>query len=177
MKNKIFMLFICSSLVFSCNPSVYAQTNSSENVSIESETEIKSPVKSGTYEIELECDEEYENKDENTIKLHFSSTVENDVTGNWRISTLSTSKKVTDYALKYYDTFFSSDDEIHGIVNFADSTTIRIKSVFSNVINVSVLSYVDGEEHDAKILFGGDLLEDYWIYVDTGEIEDIMSEE
>ena len=184
MKNRIAALIISVSLAFGCAPAVYAQENTSENISTESETEVKEPVKSGTYKIELESDEpeEEDNKEaadeeENVLTFFFSDNVNNDVTGKWRISKVATTRKATDYALEYYKTLFSSDDEIHGIVNFTDSTTIRITSVFSDTIDVSVLSYVDGEEHDAKLLFGGDLLEDYWINVETGEIEDIMNEE
>lgn len=178
MKNKIAALIISVSLAFGCNPAVYAQENIPENISTESETEVKEPVKSGTYEIELESEEsDGANDEENILTFFFSDNVNNDVTGKWRISKVATTRKATDYALEYYKTLFSSDDEIHGIVNFTDSTTIRIKSVLSDTINVSVLSYVDGEEHDAKLLFGGDLLEDYWINVETGEIEDIMFEE
>lgn len=178
MKNRIFMLAISASLIFSCAPVAYAQENTSESVESESESEVKEPIKSGSYDIELETDEEDSSDDEeNVLTFFFSDNVNNDVTGKWRISKVATTRKATDYALEYYKTLFSSDDEIHGIVNFTDSTTIRITSVLSDTINVSVLSYVDGEEHDAKLLFSGDLLEDYWINIETGEVEDIMSEE
>lgn len=178
MKNRIFMLAISASLIFSCASVAYAQENTSESVESESESEVKEPIKSGSYDIELETDEEDSSDDEeNVLTFFFSDNVNNDVTGKWRISKVATTRKATDYALEYYKTLFSSDDEIHGIVNFTDSTTIRITSVLSDTINVSVLSYVDGEEHDAKLLFSGDLLEDYWINIETGEVEDIMSEE
>lgn len=70
-----------------------------------------------------------------------------------------------------------SDDEIHAIVNFTDSTTTCITQLFSDTIDVTIHNYIDSEEHDAKVLFGGDTLEEYWINVDTGEIEDILNEE
>ena len=34
-----------------------------------------------------------------------------------------------------------------------------------------------GEEHDAKLLFGGEVTGDYWIDVETGEVEDLNAEE
>ena len=38
-------------------------------------------------------------------------------------------------------------------------------------LNVSVYEHVDGEEHDAKSLFGGMLLAEYKINPETGEIQ------
>mgnify|MGYP000787866733 FL=1 len=42
------------------------------------------------------------------------------------------------------------------------------------MLDVSIYEYVDGEEHDAKLLFGGTLLKQYFVYTDTGEIEEIQ---
>lgn len=41
----------------------------------------------------------------------------------------------------------------------------------SEVVSESVLDYVDGEEHDAKKMFGGTPLESYCVYLDNGDIE------
>lgn len=76
------------------------------------------------------------------------------------------------YALAYYKEYFKSDDEIHAIVNFNYKTTTQI-SVLGDILDVSVHEYVDGEEHDAKLLFGGRLLKEYFVNKDTGEIEEI----
>lgn len=178
MKNKIAALIISVSLAFCCNPTVYAQENVPENVSTEYETEVKEPVKSGTYEIELESDEsDGADDEENILTFFFADNVNNDVTGKWRIAKVSTKISTEKYALDYYKKFFSSDDEIHAIVNFTDSTTTCITQLFSDTIDVTIHNYIDGEEHDAKVLFGGDTLEEYWINVNTGEIEDILNEE
>lgn len=118
-------------------------------------------IESGSYDID-------------NIEFSFSDSVRNDTTGNWRISLISDSATPDEYALDYYNTLFSSDDEIHAVVNFSLNTTTRISVLYEGVLDITVLEYVDGEEHDAKELFGGDLLAEYWIHADTGEIEKIQ---
>ena len=72
----------------------------------------------------------------------------------------------------------SSKDEIHAVVNFTDQTTTKISDApISGYVSVTVHKYVDGEEHDAKLLFGGEVTGDYWIDVETGEVEDLNAEE
>lgn len=99
--------------------------------------------------------------------------VRNDVTGNWRITTIAENIQMEDYALDYYKKYFKSDDEIHAIVNFNYKTTTQI-SVVGNLLDVSVYEYVDKEEHDAKLLFSGMLLKEYHVDKDTGEIEEVQ---
>ena len=103
-----------------------------------------------------------------TIK---ATSVRNDKTGNWRYSAFSESGlDISEYALSYYNEYFESDSEIHAVVNFADKTTTRI-SYTSGMLFVTVLEYVDGEEHDAALLFSGDVISDYIVYTDNGDIE------
>ena len=118
-------------------------------------------VKSGTYDI-------------NGESFYFSDSVRNDVTGRWRISTTTSSQDVTQYAIDYYNTLFSSDDEIHAIVNFTLNTTTSISILVNGTLHVAIHEYVDGEEHDAKELFNGMLLGEYSINIETGQIEKIQ---
>lgn len=120
------------------------------------------PIKSGTYTID-------------DIEFWFSDSVINDTTGRWRISSIASSKDITEYAVDYYNTFFSSDDEIHAIVNFSLNTTTSISVPYDGTLDVAVHEYVSGEEHDANDLFGGMLLAEYFINLNTGEIENILS--
>ena len=46
--------------------------------------------------------------------------------------------------------------------------------VLSGQLDVSVYEYVDGEEHDAKELYSGMLLSEYFVNMDTGEVEQIQ---
>lgn len=41
------------------------------------------------------------------------------------------------------------------------------------MLDVSVLSHIDGEENDAKILFSGDVIQDYMISIESGELVNI----
>ena len=101
-----------------------------------------------------------------------ANDVPNDVTGNWRICTIANNIQMVDYALNYYKLKFMDDNEIHGIVNFNYKTTTKI-SVLGNILDVAVYEYVSGEEHDAKILYGGKLLCEYFVYKDNGDIEKV----
>ena len=44
-------------------------------------------------------------------------------------------------------------------------------------IYINVHEYIDGEEHDAKVLGGGELLKSYIVNLETGETEDLSAEE
>lgn len=107
-----------------------------------------------------------------TPKYTVVTNVPNDVTGNWRITTIAENIQMQDYALDYYKEYFKSDNEIHAIVNFNYKTTTRI-SVMGNLLDVAVYEYVNKEEHDAKLLFSGMLLKEYHVNKYTGEIEKI----
>ena len=105
--------------------------------------------------------------------IHLGVTkVRNDATEKWRISTIAENIDFVDYALSYYNEYFSDDSEVHAIVNFTKKTTTKI-TVVADQIDVSILEYVDKEEHDAKILFSGNLLKEYLIYKDNGDVEKV----
>lgn len=102
-----------------------------------------------------------------------TATVPNDKTGNWRYSAYSESDlDISEYALSYYDEYFTSDKEIHAVVNFAAKTTTKI-SCSDGMLFVTVHKYVDGEEHDADLMFSGDVISDYIVYADNGDIESL----
>ena len=100
------------------------------------------------------------------------SKVRNDVTGNWRVSTIAEPIIMSDYAVDYYRQYFSSQDEIHAIVNFNKKTTTSISTlgaISPDTIVVTTYEYVDGEEHDAKKMFSGMKLSEKYYDIDTGE--------
>lgn len=99
--------------------------------------------------------------------------VPNDVTKNWKYVTIAQSTDFTEYALSYYNTYFSDNKEIHAIINFTNNTTTKI-SVIGNMLDVTIYEYVDKEEHDAKKLFSGMLLTEYFVYIDNGDIEEVQ---
>lgn len=108
------------------------------------------------------------------IAVTFSDSVRNDKTGKWKLSKVATASEITEYAANYYNTFFSSDDEIHAIINFSLNTTNKISMLSSDLMDITVYEYVDGEEHDAQKLFSGTLLKEYFVTLSSGEIEEIQ---
>lgn len=98
----------------------------------------------------------------------FYNKVRNDVTGNWRLAAGASGTPISSCALEYYETMFTSDDEIHAVWNATLGTTTSIK-VMSGLLFVDTFEYVDGEEHDAKLLFSGMLLDSQIIDLATGE--------
>lgn len=99
--------------------------------------------------------------------------VRNDVTGNWRISLISdTNFDAVYYAVSYYKTYFNDDKEIHAIVNFANNTTTKIQCM-DNILYLTTYDYVKDEEHDANLLFSGTVLQQYMIYLDNGDIQQL----
>ncbi len=124
---------------------------------VPAESEVPTTIKSGRYALP------------SGMELNFSDTVRKDVTGNWRISTTSSGTPVSDCALEYYETLFSSDDEIHAVWNATLGTTTSI-SASGGLLFVDTHEYVDGEEHDADLLFSGSLLDSQIINIETGEL-------
>lgn len=102
------------------------------------------------------------------MEFLFVDNVRNDTTGRWRRAVTSDSYVPADYALEYYQQMFSSDDEIHAIWNATLKTTTRI-SASNGLLFVDTFEYVDGEEHDAKMLFTGTKLDSRIIDIATGE--------
>lgn len=122
-------------------------------------TEKDKTVKEGSYDID-------------GMDIGFSNSVRNDTTGRWRMAKVTGNKSTEEYALDYYKELFSNDNEVHAVVNFTLNTTSCITCVGGKV-HVAIYEYVDGEEHDAKKLFGGTKYAEYNIDIETGEIETI----
>ena len=81
--------------------------------------------------------------------------------------------QMVEYAKDYYQWKFTNDDEIHCIVNFYNNTTTKIQYLSGNLF-VTVHEYVKGEEHDANLMFSGTVLQDFIVYLDNGDIEQIQ---
>lgn len=122
----------------------------------EDDVENSDTIKSGSYT--LPCG----------MKIQFFDSVRNDATGKWRRSATSDSFVPADYAYEYYNEMFSSDDEVHSIWNATLKTNTRLTVAFG-ILYVDTLEYVDGEEHDANIMFSGNVLDSKMIDIETGE--------
>ena len=112
-------------------------------------------------------------KDFREISTSKPGKVTNDVTGNWRLSKINTSDDIIEYVKSYYENNFNDDSEIHAIINFTLNTTTNVSVLFDNILSVTIHEYVNKEELDAKKLFSGMVLGEYWIYLDNGDIEKI----
>lgn len=106
--------------------------------------------------------------------LVWRGDVRNDVTGNWRLATYASGNSLETFAAEYYKAFFESDDEIHAVIDKNAGVTGNISVLFSNIIDVTLHEYIDKEENDAKVLFGGRVLKEYWINLTDGSIEEIQ---
>ena len=107
------------------------------------------------------------------FNVTFSKTYRNDTTGNWRLARIAENINIEEYAVDYYNNYFESDTEVHIIINFSLNTTTCI-TVMGNLLDVTIMEYVDKEEHDAVIACTGTLLKEYHVNIDTGEIEEIQ---
>ena len=74
------------------------------------------------------------NKDFKKISTSKPTKVRNDTTGNWKLSKITTTDDILEYAKSYYDNNFTSDDEIHAIVNFTLNTTTCVSTLFDNMV-------------------------------------------
>lgn len=107
------------------------------------------------------------------ITFDYCGNVKNDKTGKWRLSKVNSALDVTEYALYYYKNYFKSDDEIHAIINYSNDTTIRIRTISAlGLLDVTTLTHIQGEENNADILFGGDVINSYMINIKSGELVD-----
>lgn len=141
--------------------------NTETGTAAESETEVTIPHRTDSDIVGIS------DKDVSDTDIYFYGNVKNDVTGNWRYSMTADNIDIENYALSYYKTYFKSDSEIHGIVNFTRKTTSSIR-VNGGILFLDIYDYVDGEEKDAKLMFSGTLLKSYMIYTDNGDIQQIQ---
>lgn len=111
------------------------------------------------------------NKDINDLQLEFYDKVKNDVTGSWKCLIIPSAINIQDYALSIYNQYYG-DSKILVIENLGNRTC-TVMTDFGEFLDITVHEYIDGEENDAKLMAGGDWLEQYWIYKDNGDIEKI----
>ena len=101
----------------------------------------------------------------------FYESVNNDVTGNWRELVYYGAENILDNIPEYYAAYYKDNNEIHIVVNLGLKTTAILNVLSDDIIDVSLHEYVDKEEHDAKKIGDGELYGQYWVHLDTGEVE------
>lgn len=96
--------------------------------------------------------------------------VNDDITGNWRMTYVDTKETAEEYAIAYYKEYFKSDNEIHFLVNQHLKTTSVI-SKFNNQLDVRIYEYALGEEYSADTIASGIKYGEWYVHLETGEIQ------
>ncbi|MDU4750355.1 MAG: hypothetical protein E6X86_04930 [Clostridium butyricum] len=177
------ILFVVFIVALSVSIELYPpeQEKAKETTSVNSTTDKEVPeAKNESSENEETTNEKQEvptraesigKSDKEMVKVTVGN-VNNDTTGNWKLARIADNIKIEECALDYYKKYFKSDSEIHAVVNFNYNTTTCIRKS-GDYLDVTIHEYVSKEEHDAKKLFGGMVLGEYFIYLDNGDIEKV----
>lgn len=102
----------------------------------------------------------------------FNESVPNDVTGNWKSVIVDEKFDVVKNAIDLYNCYFSNEQTILAVINLENQTTACISKVLG-ALDITIHKYVDGGENDAKSMFCGKVLSEYWVYIDSGKSEKI----
>ena len=125
---------------------------------------IIDPVESGTYEID-------------DLKFYYKNNVPYDEGGHMRISVIYDDTDLNEYAADYFDFFYRDPTEIHYIVNLGLKTTTRIDKFLDDQLYITVYEYVDGEENKGNLTASGDILQEYLLNKETGEVDPVEDDE
>lgn len=171
MRRMLIALMAAMCLITACGGSGDAKkTEAATSAATEAVTEAATTEEETTEEETTEASALAE------YNIMYQDYVRNDKTGRWRLARMAESVPTVDIALDYYKEYFQSDDELHFVINFTLNTTTSIAR-YDNYLDVCVREYVSKEEHDAVMLGSGMLLKEYWVYVDTGEVEELDLDE
>lgn len=175
---KIVVGFFAILIILGIIGTAFSSDDNAKNNSEKNETNVSIPNSEAALQEPSTVSESSEIFDDipssvSGVDVTFASSINGDVTGNWRLARVATDKETQDYALDYYKAFFKSDDEIHWIVNFSNNTTASIKCM-GDFLFVDIFDYVKGEELSAKDIGSGTLLSEYQITISTGDIEKIQ---
>lgn len=135
-------------------------------------TQITIPSMTAAY-IDRENAEESEHVqsgsyDVNGVSFLYEDHVRNDVTGSWRIAKCADMTVPAEIARELSETFKQKKGEVLWVINFTLKTTTRINN-YGSYLEVTTLEYVEDEEHDAKLLGGGEVYttEQVWLTEET----------
>lgn len=98
--------------------------------------------------------------------------VNDDITGDWRMTYVDTKKSAEEYAIAYYKKYFKSDNEIHFLINHYLKTTAVIYK-FNNQLDVRIYENTIGEEYSADTIARGIFYGEWYVHLETGEIKQL----
>lgn len=102
------------------------------------------------------------------------SEVRDDVTGNFKKTVANENVDIIQNIKSYSDEFMEPG-ETHFIIDFYKNNTFVINNFNSDTLYIQVLERVDREEHSAKTIGGGMLLNQYMID-STGNITELKDD-
>lgn len=157
MKKRIVTIVLCLALSASFVAPVIA-TGASETATVEEAKPKKASKK-----------KKLRKKLKKNYGLKFQGEVPNDVTGNWRWAEYDSDTGFEEFAVDYYKAYVKDDSEVHGIINRKTNVLYSLKCFYK--LYVTSFEYTQGEENDAKAMFGGNLIADYEIdpYYEEGK--------
>lgn len=142
----------------------------------EAEAEVEEPETEEVAEIEEEFEEEENEVEEIELPEEIDNLVvtpvRGDDSGNWKKVVSGTNLDMPKNAADYYN-HYAEDGEVHFLINFTTNTTTTIRDSGSGYLYVDVAEYQDKEEHDAKKIARGELLKQYKVDKETGEVEEL----
>ncbi|MDE5769255.1 MAG: hypothetical protein K2H82_07705 [Oscillospiraceae bacterium] len=114
------------------------------------------------------------NKDIADITAVFHKKVPNDVTGKWKCLVVDAMGSIPEYALSAYNKY-GADASVF-IMEDLTGRQCAVVTDLGDMLDVSIHEYVDKEHEDAKLMASGNLLAEYRIYKDNGDIVTISEE-
>lgn len=104
--------------------------------------------------------------------------VNDDITGDWRMTYVNTTMSAEEYAIAYYKEYFKADTELHFLVN-QHLKTMAVIDQLGNFLDVRIYEYTPGEEYSADTMTSEIKYGEWYVHLDTGEIQklDFSSED
>lgn len=96
--------------------------------------------------------------------------VNDDITGDWRMTYVNTTMSAEEYAIAYYKEYFKADTELHFLVN-QHLKTVAVIDQLGNFLDVRIYEYTLGEEYSADTIASGIKYGEWYVHLDTGEIQ------
>lgn len=96
--------------------------------------------------------------------------VNDDITGDWRMTYVDTKETAEEYAIAYYKEYFKADTELHFLVN-QHLKTVAVIDQLGNFLDVRIYEYTLGEEYSADTIASGIKYGEWYVHLDTGEIQ------
>lgn len=196
-KKTIFFIILFLFIVFICNGMMSAQKriqeenkNSSAQSTAPAASSVSSSSASESTELDTSVDETTAvNVPEETPGKAYAAVqssdtsvlkdmgikvrdVNDDVTGDWRMTYVNTTMSAEEYAIAYYKEYFKADTELHFLINQHLKTTAVIDQL-GNFLDVRIYEYSMGEEYSANTIPSGIMYGEYYIHLDTGEIQQL----